>query len=82
MAGWMGFRPGACACRFLCAAGTERPYDPALFDQSGELVRKRHRIEEGASIAHVRGFLCPSGRKDLVFAQDPRRHIGGAGRHR
>src|ERR1035438_4264647 len=31
--------------------------------------------------AGARGFLCSQGRKDLVFAQDPRRHIGGAGRH-
>jgi hypothetical protein len=33
------------------------------------------------SVAPARGFLCSTGWRDLVFTQDPRRHIGSAGRH-
>ena len=84
MAGWMGFRPGAGACRFLCEAG--RRDHLSLFS----MIRRRVPGTEWSRnhgwgsplVAHARGFLCPEGRKDLVLAQDPRRHIGGAGRHR
>ena len=50
-------RVGALACRarvrVFVFGRMKRPYDPVLFDQSAELVQKRHRIEERASIAHA-----------------------------
>ena len=58
------------------------------FDSLSKIVVKTGKSEgtliiarELWSAAPAREFLCPTGRRDLVFTQDPRRHIGGAGGH-